>query len=115
MWFDAKAKLLEIERLLNAKPAKPAKQEADQRARFSSLATLAISRASNPVFCPDALDDFTRDHFEERAAIREYDGGQGRAEAEAAAWAEAKQSTAETYLDEWRREADDIYNPEAWP
>ena len=49
---------------------------------------------------PEAL---TRDLFEERAAIREYDGGQDRAEAEAAAWQEAMRAAGITALDEWRQ------------
>ena len=47
------------------------------------------------------------DLFEERAAIREYDGGQDRAEAEAAAWQEATRAAGITHLDEWPNRADD--------
>lgn len=67
----------------------------------------------------DPLPDMTpeelaRDIYEERAAIREHDGGQSRPEAEAAAWQEARRAAGITWLDEWRREADDIHNPDAW-
>ena len=41
MWFDAKAKLAEIEERLPAKSANPAKQPTVAQAEFSSLASLA--------------------------------------------------------------------------
>ncbi|WP_297543705.1 hypothetical protein [Roseovarius sp.] len=60
---------------------------------------------------PEAL---ARDVFEERAAIREHDGGQERETAERAAWPEARHAAGITALDDWRREADDARNPDAW-
>lgn len=39
----------------------------------------------------DGLDDATREHFEERAAIREFDGAQSRHDAERAAMEETIQ------------------------
>lgn len=67
--------------------------------------------AAPPDMTPEAL---ALDIYEERAAIREFDGGQSRPEAEAAAWAEARRAAGITWLDEWRREADDAHNPGAW-
>ena len=60
---------------------------------------------------PEAV---ARDIYEERASIREHDGGQSRPEAERAAWAEARRAAGVTALDAWRREADDPNNPDAW-
>ena len=55
---------------------------------FRVAAVAGVATPPNPETPPDAADD-AFDHFEERAAIREFDGGQTRAEAEAAALAEA--------------------------
>lgn len=41
-------------------------------------------------------DDLALDIYEERAAIREFDGGQDRAEAERAAWIEARRAAGVT-------------------
>lgn len=59
-------------------------------------------------------DELARDFFEERAAIRHFDGGQDAAEAERAAWLEARRAAGITALDEWRRAADDPHNPDNW-
>jgi hypothetical protein len=59
-------------------------------------------------------DELARDIFEERAAIREFCGGQDRAEAEAQAWPEARRAAGITALDDWRARADDVNNPDAW-
>jgi len=59
-------------------------------------------------------DELARDIYEERAAIREFCGGQDRAEAEAAAWQEARRAAGLTWLDEWRRKADDAFSPDNW-
>lgn len=59
-------------------------------------------------------DDLARDLYEERAAIREFDGGQDRAEAERAAWIEARRAAGITALDDWRARADDVTNPDNW-
>ncbi|WP_058275775.1 hypothetical protein [Ruegeria atlantica] len=66
--------------LLTANPAKVANQEGHEA---DGLAGLAISSTRQ-----DKITDAV-DHFEERAAIREYDGGQNRSEAKAAALIEA--------------------------
>lgn len=58
------------------------------------------ANAAPPEMTPEEL---ARDLYEERAAIREYDGGQDRAEAEAAAWQEAMRAAGITALDEWRQ------------
>ncbi|KPP81848.1 MAG: hypothetical protein HLUCCO07_16770 [Rhodobacteraceae bacterium HLUCCO07] len=59
-------------------------------------------------------NDLARDLYEERAAIREFDGGQDRPTAEQAAWAEHRNAAGITWLDDWRREADDPHNPDNW-
>lgn len=59
-------------------------------------------------------DELARDVFEERAAIRHFDGGQDRKTAERAAWPEARRAARITALDDWRREADDPLNPDNW-
>lgn len=59
-------------------------------------------------------EELAHDIFEERAAIREFDGGQDRAEAEAAAWIEARRGAGVTALDDWRARADDVNNPDNW-
>ncbi|MGR3548254.1 MAG: hypothetical protein ACU0DX_14060 [Roseovarius sp.] len=60
---------------------------------------------------PEAL---ARDLYEERAAIRQFDGGQDRDEAERAAWIEARRAAGITAPDDWRRKADDLRNPDNW-
>ena len=60
-------------------------------------------RTSDPEILPDEL---ARDLYEERAAIREYDGGQDRAKAEAAAWQEAMRAAGVAVLDEKRQGLD---------
>lgn len=52
---------------------------------------------------PDELARDIYDLYEERAAIREYDGGQNRVEAERAAWVEARRALGITELDDWRK------------
>jgi len=47
-------------------------------------------------------------------AIRQFDGGQDREPAERAAWLEAQHAAGITALDDWRREADDLRNPDNW-
>jgi hypothetical protein len=47
---------------------------------------------ADPVIGPDDLPPKWREHFEERAAIREHDGGQAREHAEAEALAETLQA-----------------------
>lgn len=59
-------------------------------------------------------DDLARDLYEERAAIREFDGGQDRPEAERIAWIEARRAAGVTALDDWRAAADDPQNPNNW-
>lgn len=75
-----------------------------------------LSRGGN-AFAPDpemSPDELARDAFEERAAIRQFDGGQSRTEAEAAAWIESRRAAGITALDDWRRAADDPRNPDNW-
>ena len=40
---------------------------------------------------PEKLNDYWREHYEERSAILEYDAGMNRHDAEQAAWAEVSQ------------------------
>jgi hypothetical protein len=68
-------------------------------------------RASDPEITPDEL---ARDLYEERAATRQFDGGQDRETAERTAWPEARRAAGITALDDWWREADDPHNPDAW-
>ena len=78
MWFDARARLAEIEGRTPATLATPATKRADPAPRVAEVASVA-----GP---PDP--DLIHDLYEERAAIREFDGGQTRPEAEVAALAE---------------------------
>ena len=108
MWFDTRAKLAEIEGRAPATPATTATNRAEAPPRVADVADVATPRHE---MTPDEL---ARDIFEERAAIREFCGGQDRAEAEAAAWIEARRAAGITALDDWRREADDPHNPDNW-
>lgn len=79
---------------------------------MSEKSVLSEGVRADPV--PDEREELARDIFEERAAIREYCGEQDRAEAEHAAWIEARRAAGVTALDDWRARADDVTNPEAW-
>ena len=110
--FNAKA-ALEFARKCRTRPNVPnlPNRGGDEGAGLGGFGRLGrvhdFSREMTP-------DDLAREIFEERAAIREYDGGQDRDEAECAALAEAMRATGITPLDEWRREADDPHNPDNW-
>jgi hypothetical protein len=80
MWFDPWAALGELEAEIHANGSNPARRPAGQFAGFAGLATL-----------PDDLA-LVLELREERAAIREYDGGQDRDAAEAAALTEVAQA-----------------------
>ena len=110
--FNAKAALERAQdrQALPNPPNRPNRGE-ENRAGLGGLGGLGTVRVSAPEMTPDELD---RDIYEERAAIREYDGAQDRQEAERAAWGEAKQAAGITALDDWRREADDPHNPDNW-
>ena len=98
MWFDTRAALAEI---AGSPPAEHAPRVAD------------VAKVAAPL--PEMMKaELARDAFEERAAIREFDGGQSRAEAERAAWPEARRAAGVTALDEWRARADDVHDPENW-
>ena len=88
--FDAKA-ALEQARKSPARPNLPnlPNRSASGGAGLGGLGGLGTVRSSDPEMTPEEL---ARDIFEERAAIREFDGGQDRAEAEAAAWADVTRS-----------------------
>ena len=61
----------------------------DSRPRHGRAVSLVWSRLANPRWqTPDDLPDDYRELYEERAAIREYEGGQSREGAEQAALVE---------------------------
>ena len=97
MWFDTRAKLAEIA----GHPPATFATTATQAPAVRPVSQMSrVSQAPVPEMTPEEL---ARDLYEERAAIREYDGGQDRAEAEAAAWQEAMRAAGITALDEWRQ------------
>lgn len=102
--FDAKA-VLEAAQNLQTVPSRPnlPNWSATGGARLGRLGRLGLVRASYPEMTAAEL---ARDIFEERAAIREFEAGQDRAQAEAAAWQEAIRLTGITALDEWRQGSD---------
>ncbi len=110
--FDAKAALHEARerRGLPTLPTLPTDRHAGAE-KAGSVGKVGTVRASDPEMTPDEL---ARDLHEERATIRQFDGGQDRAEAERAAWPEARHAAGSTGLDDWRREADDPHNPDNW-
>jgi hypothetical protein len=71
-------------RVLPSAPAKAAKPAKDRGGNFSTLAALAGVDPQTRNFTDDTA--WWRDLFEERAAIRQFDGGYSRAEAERLAW-----------------------------
>lgn len=105
-WLQAAKRASEA----GTKLTKPTKPHCSEVLSVKSV----LSRGGNapaPAMTPEEL---ARDIFEERAAIREFDGGQDRETAERAAWAEARRAAGITVLDEWRAEADDPRNPDNW-
>lgn len=99
--FDAKA-ALERARKCQTPPNLPnlPNRSASGGAGLGGLGGLGGVRASDPEITPEAI---ASDLYDERAAIREFCGGQDRAEAEAAAWQEAMHVAGITALDEWRQ------------
>lgn len=110
--FDAKAALQRARKCrgLPTLPTLPTDRQAEG-GKVGKVGTVGRGRASGPEMTPEEL---ARDIYEERAAIREFCGGQDRAEAERAAWQEPRQAAGLTWLDDWRREADDPRNPDNW-
>lgn len=85
--FDAKAAL---ERARNRRgvptvPTVPTQNPAEPGS-VGGVGKVGTVRGSYPDMTPEEL---ARDLFEERAAIRQFEGGMDRAEAERAAWVEA--------------------------
>ena len=107
--FDAKAALHQA-RKCRGLPTLPTDHPAGAE-KVGTVGKVGTVRASDPEMTPDEL---ARDVFEERAAIRQFDGGQDRETAERAAWPEARRAAGITTLDDWRREADDLLNPDNW-
>lgn len=93
MWFDAAKALREIEagtapasapvahvaHVARGEPPEPATAPASSGGRVAHVAAVARPHAPEPDW------QELREAFEERAAIREYDGGQSREDAEAGA------------------------------
>ena len=108
MWFDTRAQLAEIA----GQPPATSATSATQAPKPRPVSQMSqVSQRPDPEMTPDEL---ARDIFEERAAIREFCGGQDRETAERAAWAEARGAVGITALDDWRREADDTHNSDNW-
>ena len=110
--FDAKAALHQARKCrgLPTLPTLPTDHSA-RAEKVGTVGKVGTVRASDPELPPVEL---ARDIFEERAAIRQFDGGQNRAEAERAAWPEARRAAGITALGDWRREADDLRDPDNW-
>ncbi len=102
--FDAKAALVRA-KICQTHPTLPTvpTNEGGYLGKVGTVGTVGTVRAFDPEMTPEEL---ARDLYEERAAIREYDGGEDRAEAEAAAWQEAMRATWITAFDEWRQGSD---------
>ncbi len=98
------------ESVAGTKPTKPT-EPSPERVLSEKSVLSGGEKLPAPEMTPAEL---ARDLYEERAAIREFDGGQDRAEAEREAWIEARRAAGITALDEWRRRADDVTNPENW-
>ncbi len=110
--FDAKAALERAQnrQTLPIRPNRP-DRSASGGAGLGGIGGLGTVRTSDPEMTPEEL---AREIYEERAAIREFDGGQDRDEAEAAAIIDARRAAGITALYDWRREADDATNPDNW-
>ena len=95
--FDAKAALERAQkrRGLPTLPTLPTDRHAKTE-KVGTVGTVGTVRVSDPEMTSEEL---ALDLYEERAAIREYEGGQDRAEAEAAAWQEAMRAAGITALD----------------
>ena len=107
--FDAEAALRRAREVgpLPNPPNPPNREGADD----SGLGRLGrLGTPPRPPTTQEGDPDLARELFEERAAIREFDGGQDRAHAER----EAAREAGLTILAAWRREADDPFNPATW-
>ena len=102
MWFDPRGALAEL-RGANRPPATSATIATRRHHRPSCVAEVA-EVAARPSSDAETLAE-ARDACEERAAIREFDGGQTRVEAERAALAETAQAydlTPDTLTPAWK-------------
>lgn len=94
--FDAKAALCLVRaRSPHPNPPIRANRSGSEGAGLGKLGRLGTVCSQLPVMTPEEL---ARDLYEERAAIREYDNGQDRANAEAAALIEARRAFPEVKL-----------------
>lgn len=111
-FFDAKASLEAARkgRTLPNRPDRPSPSTVEGTG-LGGLGGLETMCASDPRITPKKL---VRDIYEERAAIPEFCGGQDRNEAERVVRQEAWQAAGLTSLDDWRREAVDLSNPDNW-
>ncbi len=111
-FFDANAALEQAQnrQALPNRPNRP-NRRASGGAGLGGFGRLGTVRTSDPEMTPEEL---VRDIYEEPAAIREFDGGQDRDEAEAAAIKEARRAAGITAMYDWRREADDATDPDNW-
>ena len=110
--FDAKAALERARKspALPTLPTLPTDGQAEG-GKVGAVGTVGTIRAYDPEM---TKEEIARNIFEERAAIREFDGGQSRDEAEAAAWQEARRAAGITALDNWHARADDVHDHENW-
>lgn len=94
--FDAKAALRRVQaRSPHPNPPNLPNRGGSDGAGLGRLGKLGTVCSQTPDMKPEEL---ARDYYEERAAIREYDGGQNRAEAEAAALVETRHAFPEVDL-----------------
>ena len=100
-WLQAAQGAIEAGNLPK-KPKQPAEAEVNSVNSVNSGGRSALS--------PEEL---ALDHFEERAAIREFSGGQDRAEAEAAALVEASEASG-IAVERLRILADRERHPDSW-
>lgn len=96
--FDAKVTLHKARerRGLPTLPTLPTDHPAGAE-KVGTVGRVGTVRASDPEMTPEVL---ARDLYEERAAIRQFDGGQDRETAERAAWSEARHAAGITALED---------------
>lgn len=105
-WLQAARRVSEAGNLPK-KPKQPPMQEVNSVNSVNSEG--AKARAT-----PALADGLVSDLYEERAAIREFEGGQDRVTADRVAWGEAYRTAEITALNDWRARADDTHDPDNW-
>lgn len=91
MWFDVRAKMAEMTLHPAATSATSATNQSQSVLHVAEVASVAGPQSSK--LQPPCDVEAIRCELEERAAIREYDGGQSRSEAEAGALADVAEVT----------------------